>query len=779
MNKFETMILTIMSCLVGCGGSSNNCDSILITSPVTYKASGFYWGPKEVINVVLKDRTSRLKETKEGCENEILKTAFKSLKSQVSSERALRMETRINALGAKGSASTDTAINLKNELMDALSDEEKTKFSKCISDASASQRETIAEAMTGNDFLHFNLRLSNHVKRDFSYDREKGMFKYRIKLRSGHTVQGEVKNSIKLPAHRIVDIPLSVKLEDKAFNLKLQEYLSKMEFAKGDTDRAIDEVFKVEIASDNVPLIDAEGKCGISYPRENVFVAVDVKFGEASSWFPQQVRLLDQNKKKISLRQDLDAISGFLDANYNDAPKCMFRFGRDGALSEVYELPFGCVLDDDEIVVMNSDGRYYLKVTNDMLSKPPSARLQRVNVSFEKLTVRDAAKRILDFDDDDQVNVAKCVEVCYERRKDLQLVESLVEYYQQKGDETSVVKWRDRLPVAKNSKGAVWNLLKLKTVIVPSNVVCRAVSEKGGHVKLADSQIYLDVFHNGNQIWRSPGVVIDDNGLNSGYVFANDKGQSTLALPWRDGDELIAKVMVAEKKELVRANNAIGGGVGGAAAGAVAGAVGAGVCTGGLGALPGAGIGAIVGAFAGAGLSQAVPVTGAREVGVLSTDRVVNERNALRLISTDGGVKINFDSRRLTKPLKKGELRRGTRYLVCLNTILLNASHKGVKDGKYYAEIWYPGREDAQKVDLGELKAGIENTIERVMLIENRGGNIMMAIKRDAFLKDPLVFWSEDDCHDATSWLFMDEVKDEDTSEKVSFVKFETYSLDD
>ena len=779
MNKFETMILTIMSCLVGFCGSSNNCDSILITSPVTYKASGFYWAPKEDIMITRSEALERTVANNEARDRTILKGAFESFKGKVSSDSVARFQTKIDALGINGSAQSETAIQVKNEIERELSAEDKEIFKKCWSVTEANVCKDLAQAMMGNDFLHFNLRLDNHVNRDFSYNPEKGMFNYSIKLRSGHKVQGEIKDLIKLPAHRFVDIHLTVKLEDRGFNTQLQNWLSGKSLEKGTAGQAIDELFKVEIGSDIVPLIDNEGNHGISYPRENVFVEVDVKFVEATSWFPQFVRLLDQNKKKISLRQDLDAISGFLDANYNDAPKCMFGFGGDGSLSEVYELPFGCVLDDDEIVVMNSDGRYYLKVTNDMLNKPPSARLQRVNVSFEKLTVRDAAKRILDFDDDDQVNVAKCVEVCYERRKDLQLVESLVEYYQQKGDETSVVKWRDRLPVAKNSKGAVWNLLKLKTVIVPSNVVCRAVSEKGGHVKLADSQIYLDVFHNGNQIWRSPGVVIDDNGLNSGYVFANDKGQSTLALPWRDGDELIAKVMVAEKKELVRANNAIGGGAGGAAAGAVAGAVGAGVCTGGLGALPGAGIGAIVGAFAGAGLSQAVPVTGAREVGVLSTDRVVNERNALRLISTDGGVKINFDSRRLTKPLKKGELRRGTRYLVCLNTILLNASHKGVKDGKYYAEIWYPGREDAQKVDLGELKAGIENTIERVMLIENRGGKIMMAIKRDAFLKDPLVFWSEDECHDATSWLFMDEVKDADTSEKVSFVKFETYSFDD
>lgn len=321
----------------------------------------------------------------------------------------------------------------------------------------------------------------------------------------------------------------------------------------------------------------------------------------------------------------------------------------------------------------------------------------------------------------------------------------------------------------------------MEEIGIPRSLINKVVREKGAQASLVESKMYVEVFRNGTLCWRSPALAMNDAGQREKFVFDQKDRQTSFAMMWKNGDEVVLTVNVAESKALVRASTGVAGGVAGLLAGAGIGAVGAGVCTGGFGAPAGAIIGGVIGFIGGGAVAQLIPVEGAREITSFKCgkDSFGLDGQLTRDISTPdditltGSAAIKMRGFKRTDVVHEGGLKLQQKYLVRIRSLNLAGAQKKLKAGaKYYMELKIEGEDNPLVIELGQVPADTVMPREDFFVLKNIGGVSSIRIRRHrAMSVDPTVFEARQGATNGTSWVMIGKVQDD----LGSFVEFQTY----
>ena len=323
--------------------------------------------------------------------------------------------------------------------------------------------------------------------------------------------------------------------------------------------------------------------------------------------------------------------------------------------------------------------------------------------------------------------------------------------------------------------------VQMEEVLIPRCLLNKLIEEKGPQAILVESSLYIEVLRNGTKCWRSPALGLEDARQKERFLFDQKDRLTSFAMMWKPGDEVSVSVNVAERKALVRASTAGGGGVAGALAGAGIGAVGAGVCSGGLGAPAGAVIGAVVGFFSGASIAQFVPVKGAREVvsfnvskDVFGLDGTISQDiSSQDDITLAGKAMLKMRGHERIDIVPEGKLKLQSKYLVRLRSLKLSSAQKKMKQGaKYYMEVVIEGEDKPLILELGQIPADTVTPKEDFLVLKNIGGASAIRIRRHRAMSiDPVVFEARQGATNGTSWVMIGKVEDD----LGSFVEFQTF----
>lgn len=319
--------------------------------------------------------------------------------------------------------------------------------------------------------------------------------------------------------------------------------------------------------------------------------------------------------------------------------------------------------------------------------------------------------------------------------------------------------------------------VQLKDVVIPKELLKKAVEEKGRQAMLVDSKLYVEISRMGEVIWRSPYVDVDMEAGKETFKFAQDKPETSFALMWKPGDRIVVSVKVAEKAALVKASTTTAGGVAGALAGAGIGAVGAAAFSGGLGAPAGALIGAAIGLFGGAGIGAVIPVEGARTVvsfAIPSDEFGLDGKLEKRVFSADDieTVSVLLEGGQRQDAIAQNGLELQKKYVVRLRSVSISSKAPKFEEGEeYYMLVSLFGEEKPLEIDLPPIPADTIVPLETTLVLKNCGGESAVEIRRKRTGRDPLVFKAIQGPTNGSSWIFIGKSEDDHGS----FVEFDTF----
>lgn len=326
--------------------------------------------------------------------------------------------------------------------------------------------------------------------------------------------------------------------------------------------------------------------------------------------------------------------------------------------------------------------------------------------------------------------------------------------------------------------------LSIQEIRIPRQFITARLKEKDWtRTSWYQSSIYVDVYRNGQIIWRSPAQKVEDNGTQEQFRYSLEDPANAMVFFRQPSDSFSCKVFMAEDEALARAVGASAGGVAGAIAGATIGGF-AGAPFAGVGAIPGAIIGGVVGAVGGSA-SFSLPIENSRELAMFSippgeslfTEHKAEISEGTGILKETEIATLSLTGRLPLPTAEDGTLQLQHRYTIRLRSIRLSRSKSGVVDGgKYYAIIQQAGNPDI-RIDLGVIPAGITFPLEHLVLLANRGGDSRIRVYRNKFGKDPLVFEGYQAQTDGTKWLWTKEVKSLDESDDTALL-FETFDAE-
>lgn len=780
MNKLALALFTVMATNMTYAVETL---SILLNSPVEYSGTGFFVSANEEQQHQTKtEQTVSAKESNQW-QREVMVKTIERFERNISQQTDWELASHADTFGfTKAELDSKTAIQLKNAYFKHRSDADEEKFLTMLCEESSSFAQNSSIGTTGNPYLHFEIKFINKTNRVFNYD-GKSSFPVRVRINGGTAMMnGSLpEKAFSVPAYATTTVPVTWKIEAVRFR---EEY----DNLRGLYGEKWVEHMQVEIDSGSVPLKDEQQQYGINYSRESAYTEVNVLFGDATQYFPFRVRVYGEAKKKNSLKDCLSAISQFLDRNYRDVPTDFFKIEAGKGLSEVYERPFGVIVEDlcggdGKMIVMRKDGVPFAKVSDADLQLPPADWVRKVSISFEQLSINAVVENPADVNEAVRREVCEQLEKLYDKRASLWIVHALVKLYEFDARVDLKEKWVKKLPhdKAKDPNAEGLYFVRPERMRIPRGVLSGAIAEKGVQASLVDSYLYLEVLRNEEVCWRTAGICVAKDDRQDEFLFDPTNQLSSFALQWRPGDVFSICVYVAEGEAFVRSSNAGAGGVAGMLTGAAVGGTTAGLLTGGLGAPGGALVGGVIGFLGGAGAAQIVPVKGARSIVRFEVDRkkFINGDLKCRVVSRDDGrdlgeAKLQLNVREMVNEVCDGGLELQQKYLVRLTNVRLG---RGAVDGKpYYMEIKMEGEKNPIVLDLGRLNANVDNPRGEFLILRNVGGSVNICIKRKIRCwPDPVVFEAVQGGIGGSGWIFMRTLADK--GESGANVTFKTFQI--